>query len=112
MHPYDRWLSIHPDDDLPGWVFDYATCSVCDKANDLDDEDAAEYGIEMCDCKYCERCEKDRLSGDFYWGLSELEKEIVDRRSGLETTVPPNEDCIICDTCIEELLDEEDAEKI
>jgi len=93
LHPYDRWLSIHPEDDLPGWVFDYDTCSVCDKANDLDDEDAAEYGIEMCDCKYCERCEKDRLSGDFQCGLTESEKEII------------REPRIICDNCVEELLE-------
>tara|TARA_R100000152_G_C6705819_1_gene134433 strand:- start:282 stop:461 length:180 start_codon:yes stop_codon:yes gene_type:complete len=58
MHPYDRWLIQHPEDDLPGWVFDYETCPKCHKAIDHG-RDYDEYGIEVCQQEETGLCEEE-----------------------------------------------------
>ena len=45
----------HPEDELPGWVFNYDVCDNCEGAVD-GNHDYEEYGIEICNCIDCKIC--------------------------------------------------------
>jgi len=56
------------EDSLPSWVWDYATCPVCDCAED-NGYNYAEFGITVCECVECPAClEMKSIYDDFCEG--------------------------------------------
>jgi hypothetical protein len=48
---YPDRSTYHPEDSLPGWVFETSNCDRCDGIIDSDEgHDYAEYDMEMCCC--------------------------------------------------------------